>query len=212
MIWTENRTTKKSIHTQRVLEAYLREKNATQQPHQRWKLRSQLCLKYSQAILISCWFFSSMGTSVLWLRASCSIYHSIFDSCKSERVLFVAVIIVSQLILSMWWVFVAVVGVFFLGMLLLVLRRPRNCKYINNKTGIKPAAKMTCNRDTHEWFVFSTWLDVYTVFHCSILSIRTTMPNRYYLLGKEERERAGEKNELNTIKTWFVSFSLASAT
>lgn len=57
MIWTENRTTKKSIHTQRVLEAYLREKNATQQPHQRWKLRSQLCLKYSQAILISCWFF-----------------------------------------------------------------------------------------------------------------------------------------------------------
>lgn len=189
MIWTENRTTKKSIHTQRVLEAYLREKNATQQPHQRQKLRSQLCLKYSQAILISCWFFFPAWERRYYDFALVVLFIIRSFILAKVNECFLSLLLSSLSLFYRCDGFLSLLLEFFFGMLLLVLRRPRNRKYINNKTGIKPAAKMTCNRDTHEWFVFSTWLDVYTVFHCSILSIRTTMPNRYYLLGKGKREK-----------------------
>lgn len=66
---------------------------------------------------------------------------------------------------------------------------PEIASTLTTETGSKPATKMTCNRDTHEWFVFSTWLDVCCVFHCSILSIRTTQCRTDAICREQEQKK-----------------------
>lgn len=149
-----------------------------------------------------------MGTSVLWLRASCSIYHSIFDSCKSERVLFVAVIIVSQLILSMWWVFVAVVGVFISVCCFWCYGVPEIASTLTTKLVSSQPQKWHAIAIRMNDLSFQ--LDLMYI-PCSIVQFsRYERQCRTDIICWEKARR--RKNELNTIKTWFVSFSLASAT
>lgn len=79
----KNRISHTHTRAQRVLQAYLKKATAT------WTLEVKVAIMWkifsSDFDFVLSFFLSIMGTSVLWLRASCSIYHSIFYSWTTTK-------------------------------------------------------------------------------------------------------------------------------